>query len=404
MVESSDRSVGRGIAGSSLAALGMLTILGPLGTDTFLPALPAMADDFGVAVSAVQLALTGFTVGMAVGQLVAGPLSDTIGRRAPLLAGSSLMAVAAGLGSTVPSVPLLVAACIVMGLAGSVGLSVARAVVSDLATGAVLTRGYAILGTMMSLGPIIGPVLGVTLLWVGGWRAIFLGLAVFAVLCTALLVAWVPESHPPQHRLPADVRVILRVAVQAFRSRHFLCGAMTVWFSFFALFAYVGGSPFVVQSVLGFSSAGYAAVFMAGGVGLVICSLLAAKLAGRFSQRRLIGIGLIIQALGASLIGVAALVGASPWLLLPGMILVNSPMGFVIGPAIAYAVHDLRHASGTSIAILQAVQWLVAGLAPPLVALGGTMTIAPFAIVIAVGVSLASLSWWLLRPKRVSVS
>ena len=395
-------SVRSGIRGSTLAALGLLTILGPLGTDTFLPALPTMADDFGVGVKAVQFALTGFTFGMAIGQLIAGPLSDAVGRRIPLLAGTSLMVIAAGLGSTVTSVPFLVAACIAMGLAGSVGLSVARAVLSDLATGAALTRGYSILGTMMSLGPIIGPVLGATLLWFSGWRAIFLGLAVFALLCAVALLMWVPESHPPQHRLTGDARVLLRVAGDAFRSRYFLCGAMTVWFSFLALFAYVGGSPFVVQSILGFSSAGYAAVFTAGGVGLVICSVTAAHLAGRFSERQLMAIGLIVQALGAALIVVAAIVGASPWLLLPGMLLVNSPMGFIIGPGIAHAIHDLRYASGTAIAILQAVQWLLAGFAPPLVAMAGARSITPFAMVIALGVSLASLSWWLLRPKPAS--
>lgn len=386
------------LTASTLVALGLLSIMGPLGTDAFLPGLPAIGADLGTSASMVQLALTGFAVGMALGQLVAGPLSDAVGRRWPLLVGAALMTVAAALGAAVPSIALLMIACLAMGLAGSVGLSVSRAVVSDLAVGSELARGYSLIGTMMSLGPILGPVIGVVLLTLGGWRAIFLGLAAFAAICLLAIALWVPESHPPHRRLKGDVRVLGRVAIYAFRSRYFLCAAFVAWASFMAMFAYVGGSPFVVQNVLGYSSMVYALVFAAGGVGLVGCSLLAARLTHRFSERRLMALGLGIQGLGAVLIGLAAIVGPCPWLLLPGMLLVSAPMVLIAGPSLAFAIRDLRHAAGTAIAVLSAVQWLFASFAPPLVSLAGTDTIVPFAVVIAGAVVAAWLSWWLLKP------
>lgn len=387
------------LSASVMVALGALSLLGPLGTDTFLPGMPAIAAQFGSTAAAAQLALTGFTLGMAVGQLIAGPVSDAVGRRGPMLVGSAVMVAVCAGAAAAPTLVLLVAATSVAGLSCSFGLTLARTVVVDLARGSQVIRANAVLGGILSLGPIIGPVAGVGLIAIGGWRATCLGLAGFSLLCTVAVFVMVPESHPSANRLRGGLRALASVIGTAFRNRRYLGTALVAWFSFAAMFAYIGGSPFIIQKVLGFSTLGYAIAFGVNGAGLIVTSLLSGRLIGRFDERGLLALGLGLQGLGAAIVAVDVVTGLrSPLLLLPGMFFIACAAGFVIGPSFAYSVRDLRFAAGTAIAILGAVQWLIAGLTPPLVSSAGSTSLVPFAVIVACAVALAWAAWILVIP------
>ena len=391
-----------GLSVSALAALGIVAILGPLGSDVFLPGLPTMTEAFGVPAEQLQLTLSAFTIGLAAGQLVAGPLSDAVGRRRPLVLGTAAAA-AAGVGAALaPNLALLVVACLVMGLGTAFGAGTTRAVVSDLAEGGdQLTRGFALLNTLVAIGPIVAPIAGMALMLVWGWRGIFAG---YAVLCLVGLVAvlWrVPESLSREARVTGGFGAIPPTVARAFRSRPFLCGALVVWFGFAASWAYISGSSHIVQTVLGFDATVYAITFAVNGCGLVLAGLVVARLAGRFTDHRIMGMGLGLLSLGALLVGVgAALAGGgapSPWLVLPGLFCFAAAIGFYLGPGMVLAVSELRGTAGTALALVGAVQFVVAAIVSPLAALGSGNSLVPFAITVAAATGAAWLSWALFR-------
>ncbi|GGH33564.1 multidrug effflux MFS transporter [Microbacterium album] len=388
-----------------LGVLGALAILGPFGTDIFLPGLPAIASEFDAPASAAQLSLSGFTIGMAAGQLIAGPLSDAVGRRRPLLVGSATMALSSVAAAIAPSLVLLIAACLVTGLACAVGLVLSRAVVADLTHGPAATRAYAILGGILSIGPVLGPIAGVGLIALGGWRATFAGLALFAAVACAAVLLVVPETHAPERRLTGGLRAMSSVGAQAFRSRSFLGAALVTWLSFIAMFAYIASSPFVMQTVLGFSPLGYAIAFGINGVALLATSLLSGRLATRVTERTQMTLGLGIQAAGALAIVVAVAADAlTPWLLLPGMFLIAAPMGFIVGPAIAESIKDLRHAVGTATAVLGSIQWLLAAGVAPLVSAAGEQAVWPLAAMTAAPIVLALVALLATRARATTAT
>lgn len=388
------------LAAPMLIALGALTMLGPFGTDAFLPALPVMADALNAHGGRVQLSLTGFTLGMAFGQLIAGPLGDGIGRRGPLLVGSAIMAVGGVGASFSPDLVVLVVCCAVMGLGASFGMVLSRAVLSDLAEGPQLTRSFALLGTLTSLGPILSPIFGVAVMALWGWRAIFVGLGVLAAICLVLVAVLVPETHPAALRVRHPFRSLPRNVATALRSRTYLGGALVLVFGFAAQFSYIAGSPFLLQSILGLSPLWYSIVFGINGVGMILAGLLAARLAGRWSERRILALGLGTQAAGAAVVLATVLAGAvTVFTLLPALLLIGSSMGLVMGPASSYALHGLRHVAGTALAVIGAAQFVGAGIVSPLVEIGGNKNPLPFAIVVSVSVACAWLAWLASRER-----
>ncbi|MFV0372952.1 multidrug effflux MFS transporter [Microbacterium sp.] len=382
------------LAAPLLIALGALTMMGPFGTDAFLPAFPVMAEALDAGNGQVQLTLTGFTLGMALGQLFTGPLSDGTGRRRPLLVGMSAMAVAGVGAAFADTLVVLVLCCAAMGLGASFGMVISRAVVSDLAEGAQLTRSFALLGTLTSLGPILSPIFGVAVMALWGWRAIFVGLGVLAAICVVLVALLVPETHPAERRLAHPLRGMPRNLAAAVRSRTYVGGALVLVFAFAGQFAYIAGSPFLLQSILGLSPLAYSIVFGINGIGLILTGLLTARLSRRWSERRLIALGLCLEAAGAAIVLVTALTGTvTAVTLLPALLLICASMGLILGPASSYALHGLRHVAGTALAVIGAAQFFGAGLVAPLVEIGGDQNPFPFAIVVAVAVGAAWVAW-----------
>ncbi|MFT4228913.1 MAG: multidrug effflux MFS transporter [Microbacterium sp.] len=390
---------GRGLAASALVTMGALTMLGPYSTDAFLPALPQISVEFAVSGGSAQLALTGITIGMAVGQLFAGPLSDGWGRRGPLLAGSAAMALASVGAALADSMLALVIWCSAIGLSASFGGVVSRAVVSDSVTGPRLVSAYAVLGTLVGIGPVISPTIGVVLMTVWGWRGIFVALAVMAAACLVALVFAVPESLPAPRRVQHPLRSLPRNTVVAVRKPTYLSGAGHMCFGFAVMFAYIAGSSFLVQSVLGLSAAVYAVMFGLNGVGLILAGIITARLSRRRKAHDIIAIGLTMQATAAVLVLTTALTGTvSAWTLFPALTLIAASMGFVFGPSTSIALHGLQHVAGTALAVAGTVQFVFAGIVAPLVAIGGERNPVPFAVIVAIGTALGWACWAAFRP------
>ena len=347
-----------------LAALGFAGTLGPFGTDTYLPAFPAMADDLNVAPSRIGLTLSMFTIGMALGQFFLGALSDRIGRKSVMVGGGVLMAVSSIVAGTAANASVLIVLCLFMGFSAAAGVVGGRAVVADLTHGEAAVRPFTILGMVVSIGPILGPIGGAVLLTIGGWRTIFFALATLAVASVLFVTLAVPESLPKEKRHTGGMTQMFRTAAKILRDRQYVAFASLLWFGFAMLFAYISTSSFIVEHNLGLPPAAYAASFGTNGAGIILASLITTRLARVVRPRRLIRIGLIAQIIAFATLWIVMLTSTvSPWTIFPVLFVMAASMGFIFGPATAMAMEHVRFASGTALALMGSVQFVAAAIA-----------------------------------------
>jgi DHA1 family bicyclomycin/chloramphenicol resistance-like MFS transporter len=268
--------------------LGLATAIGPLSTDMYLPALPAMAADLGVGPGAMQQSITWCLVGLAVGQLIGGASSDRWGRRRPAMTGLAAYCVLTVLLAAVPSASVLIALRFLQGLAGGAGVAIARAVVRDLYSGTGAARVFSRLALIFGVAPILGPALGSLVLRATSWRGIFVVLGGVAVLVLALLAAKLPETLPPSRRVQGGLAATFRSAGPIVRDRVFLGYAVGQALAFSALFGYLANGTFVLQDGYGLTPTAFGLLFGLNAVGITAFSQANARLLDRAAPRRLL--------------------------------------------------------------------------------------------------------------------
>jgi len=365
--------------------LGGLTAFGPLSIDMYLPALPAISRDLVASESLIQLTLTACLIGLALGQLLAGPLSDTLGRRRPLLVGVAIYVLASLLCALAPSAILLVLFRLVQGLAGAAGIVIARAVVRDMYSGVPAARYFSRLILVMGVAPILAPVLGVQVLRVGSWHGIFLVLALVTALLFVSALVWLPETLPAHLRRAGSLRDTGRRFGIIARDTRFVGYALSAGLAFGAMFAYISGSPFVLQGIYHVSPQTFSVIFGLNALGFVVTSQINGSLVSRIAPSRLLMGGLIVTAIGGlALLGVLLVGGLGlAAVLLPLFVLVSS-IGFVVPNATALALSRHAEAAGTGSALLGVIQSGIAAFGAPLVGLAGITSAVPMGTVIAV--------------------
>ncbi|HEY3709167.1 MAG TPA: Bcr/CflA family multidrug efflux MFS transporter [Amycolatopsis sp.] len=366
-----------------LLILGGLSAFGPLSIDMYLPALPRLAVDLGASDSTVQLTLTAFIVGLAVGQVVAGPLSDAYGRRVPLLIGLALYVVGSVAAAVSPDITLLIIARAVQAMGAAAGIVISRATVRDLFSGKAMTKFFSMLMLVNGLAPIIAPVLGGQLLNFTTWRGVFVVLTGFGVLLLVVVAVAMPEPLAVANRTPARLGGVLRTYAGLLADRAFLGYALASGLMFAGLFAYISGSSFALQGVYGLSPQQFSLVFGLNGVGIVLAGQLNGRLVGRFSERTLLAAGLTVAAVG----GLGVLFAVTAGLPLIGLVIpllvVVSSIGLVMPNASSLALAEHARSAGSASALLGVLQFAIGGVATPLVGLGGPGTAVPMAATMA---------------------
>jgi MFS transporter, DHA1 family, multidrug resistance protein len=362
--------------------LGSIATIGPLSIDMYLPALPALSAYFGTTAAYVQLSLTFFLLGLALGQLVAGPLSDVYGRRRPLLIGMMIYAVSSLLCAFVPSIGLLIALRLVQGLAGSVGVVISRAAVRDMYTGSELTKFFSLLMIVNGLGPILAPVLGGQLLRVTTWQGVFVVLSAAGLLFFITILLRLPETLPKERRSRSGLVGTLRIFRSLLGNRRFMGYALSQGFVTAAMFAYISGSSFVLQNIFGVSPQMYSLIFAVNGLGIIISGQVAGRLSGRVSERRLLLSGLMLCASGGVLLLITVLAGGGLAPILICLFAVVSSVGMVAAASFSLAMQDQGESAGSASALLGLLPLLLGGSVAPLVGLGGSETAVPMAVVI----------------------
>ncbi|WP_123025300.1 multidrug effflux MFS transporter [Mycolicibacterium stellerae] len=375
-----------------IVVLGVMVALGPLTIDMYLPALPKIADDLSVSSSVVQLTLTGTLAGLALGQLIVGPLSDSLGRRRPLMAGIVLHIAASLLCVLAPSLAVLGLARVLQGAGAAAAMVVAIAVVGDLfadnAAATVLSRLMLVLG----VAPVVAPSLGAAVLLHGSWHWVFAALVVLAGVLLLVAALALPETLPPSHRRPLRVRGIAATYVELLRDKRFVILVLVAALGMSGLFAYIAGASFVLQGIYGLDQQAFALVFGAGAVALIGATQFNVVLLRRFSPQTI-----TLWALAAALLAGGVFVGLSAAHVggLAGFVVpvwaILAAMGLVIPNAPAVALSRHPDAAGTAAALLGAAQFGLGAAVAPLVGVLGNDELA-LSVVMAVSTLVALLA------------
>ncbi|WP_413377950.1 multidrug effflux MFS transporter [Paenibacillus taichungensis] len=363
--------------------LGTLSAFGPLSLDMYLPALPTLADEFQSSTSYAQLSLTACMVGLAVGQLLAGPLSDVRGRRTPLIAGLILYTIASILCLVSPTMGSFVVLRFIQGAAGAAGIVISRAVVRDVYSGPELTRFFSLLMLINGVAPIAAPIIGGQLLAYTSWRGVFILLSIIGILTLIAVVVGLGETLPKERRSSGGLKQTLVTFRKIAGDRLFMGYALTQGFVSAGMFAYISGSPFVLQKIYGISPQMFSVCFAINGLGIILASQIAGRLAGKVSETRLLIAGLITAALGGTSLLIAILAGGNLISVLIPLFLVVSSVGLVNTASFALAMANQEKSAGSASALIGVMTFLFGGIVAPLVGLGGEGTAVPMGIVIA---------------------
>ncbi|MGU3436073.1 multidrug effflux MFS transporter [Actinomycetes bacterium M1A6_2h] len=392
------------LPGSVIAVLALLTAVAPLATDMYLPAFPGMADEFGTSASAVQLTLTAFMIGLAIGQLVIGPLSDRFGRRPLLLGGTLICAVSSAACALAPSIEVLTAVRFVTGFCGAAGIVLSRAVISDRAEGVDAAKAFSLMMLIGGLAPIVAPLLGGTLVGHIGWRGVFWVVTVLAALMFVGVVVKVAESLPPENRSAGGFAALKSDIGYVLGNRHFVGYTVSFALAFGVMFSYISASPFVLQNLLGLSTLTYSIAFACNALGLAAVSGLNARLVGRVGPEKLLRIGVAVISAAATLLVADCLAGASLWPVLVLLWIAVSGLGLVMANATTLALAEVRKAAGTGSAVLGALQFGLAAVVSPIVGLGGEGTAVPMAATMFVCAMLSASALVLVSRRRLGAT
>lgn len=363
--------------------LGALSAFAPLAIDFYLPGFPAMATAFATDEKHIQLTLAVYFGGLAIGQLIYGPLADRFGRRGPLLSGVTLFTLASFACAYAPSLEWLIGARFVQALGGCAGMVISRAVVSDKCDAVGSAKVYSQLMLVTGLAPILAPLAGGVMVGLWGWQSIFLALSVFSVLAAIAVAVGLPETFPadkPRQPLSGS----LRRYVSLLSDRVYLGYALTGGISIAGMFAYIAGSPFVFIKLYGVAPEHYGWLFGSNAAGFILVAQLNARLLAKRGPAFLLSSTVWVYVAAAlTLLGIAALRTEALWPLLVPLFICIASLGCILPNTSACAMAGQGARAGSASALLGCIQFGVAAGAASLVGVLHDGTAMPMAMVIS---------------------
>ncbi|WP_180552285.1 multidrug effflux MFS transporter [Staphylococcus haemolyticus] len=363
--------------------LGALTAIGALSIDMFLPGLPELKNDFNTTTANAQLTLSLFMIGLGLGNLFVGPISDSIGRKKPLVISMIIFALAS-LGIVfVENIWIMVFLRFVQGFTGGAGAVISRAIASDMYRGNELTKFLALLMLVNGVAPVIAPALGGLILSFAVWRMVFVILTLFGVLMVLGSLFKVPESLSVKNRDSSGVNVIFSNFKSLLTTPRFVLPMLIQGVTFIMLFSYISASPFLVQKIYGVSPLHFSWMFAGVGITLIIASQIAGKLVDYFHPQVLLRAFTIIQIIGVVIVSLTLINHWHFALLVIGFIVLVAPVTGVATLGFSIAMEERTTGSGSASSLLGLLQSLLGGLVTPLVNLKGEYNIMPYIIIIS---------------------
>ena len=379
--------------------LGMLTAITPLATDLYLPALPIMPGELNTTASNIQMTIGVMTFGVALGQLFGGPISDTMGRKVPLIIGNLLCVISALICAYAPSIEILLLGRFLQGLTGSVGVVIAKAIARDFASGQELTKLFALLMMVNGLAPVLAPLVGGQLLLFTTWRIIFVILAVFSAI---LLVGsfLFRESLPKEKRIAGGIGTATKNYITLIKDKQFLGQTLIQLFAFGAFFAYISGSSFVYQNIFQLSAQEFSYLFGINSCGIILASAISGRVSNVITSRQILTFSLWQLTIG-SLLFLVAMIFEWPLIPVTTILFFTACTVSLFGSAsFSMAMTKYGKMAGSVSAILGFASMFAAGIVSPIVGLGGEHTGIPMGITMLVCAVLSLLCLYGLVEKE----
>ena len=367
-----------------IVILGLLTAFGPLAIDMFLPGLPNISHDFDISASTTQLTISFFMIGLALGNFLAGPISDITGRKKPLIF-SLIIFTIASLGIIfVTNIWIMIILRFIQGLTGGAGAVISRAIASDMYSGNALTKFLSLLMLVNGIAPIIAPALGGIILNYGPWRIVFVILTMFGIVMLIGTLLKVPESLEKSLRVNSNIGTMLINFKELFKTPRFVLPMLIQGVSFVLLFTYISASPFIVQTIYGLTPLNFSIMFAFIGVTLIISSQLTGKLVDYIDRLLLLRIMSTIQVIGVIIVSLTLLNHWTFWILSCGFVILVSPVTGIATLGFSIAMDESKGAKGSSSSLLGLFQTLLGGVISPLVGIKGESNAIPYIIVIVI--------------------
>ena len=366
--------------------LGLMTAMAPLATDMYLPALPTVQVDFGITASLAQMTLTMTMIGMALGQIFAGPISDRYGRKWPLTAGMVVFTLSTVGCVWAQDIFVFLFFRFISGFAGASGIVIAKAIARDVCQGPELTKFFAMLMMVNGLAPIIAPVIGGQILLYTSWRGVFVVLVavgLFQLIATLIY----KETLPKDHRL-AGLRESFAKFPMLLKNRYFLGHCLVQCFVFGAFFSYLAGSSFVFQNIFQVSPQMFSLIFGGIGAGLLFSGALPARLAGRVADVKMLHVSLLVPLIGSVLLLLAFSAGMGMVVILPVLFLTIVPLSVLGAASFSLALSRQGKNAGSASALIGFFSMILGGCMMPLVGIAGENTAIPMCVIMLSGYGL----------------
>lgn len=366
-----------------LLILGGLSAFGPLAIDLYLPAFPAMAVALATDSEHIQLSLSAYFVGLALGQLFYGPIADRFGRRKPLLFGIGLFCVASLACALAPTIEWLIAARFAQALGGCAGIVVNRAVVRDLCEPIEAAKAFSQLMLIMGVAPILAPLAGGWLLELGNWTWIFLFLTLFSAVFSFAVFFGLKETLAPSATPPALSSALGRYR-RLFSEPLFMFHALTGGIAMAGMFAYIAGSPFLIIELYGIPAAHFGWFFAINASGFILFAQVNSWLLRRHPPMKLLRFTTVFFAVcNLILLGVAVYQPATLWPFLLPLFGSVAVIALVLPNSSAEAMAGQGHQAGVASALMGTMQFVIAGITSALVGLLHDGTAVPMTAVMA---------------------
>lgn len=382
--------------------LGLLAALGPLCIDLYLPALPSLAKDLQTPTATAQLSLTAGLIGLGLGQLIFGPMSDKFGRIKPLLISLVLLLIASVGCALAQNINQLLLARLCEGLFGAGGAVLSRAIARDMYSGHELTRFFALLMLVNGLAPIAAPVMGGALMAVLDWRGLFMVIAAIAALLFVLAKVKLTETLIPERRSQGSIFSAWAALGSVIKHRPFMGFCLTQGFMMSGMFAYIGASPFVLQQLYGLSPQAFSFCFAANGVGLILASQISARLSPLFGEYRVVKGALTLAFVSSGTLLITGLTGAALPMVLVALFFSVASNGAVGVAAASLAMQSQGHRAGSASAVMGVTMFTLGGIAVPVTGIGGTSVLTMTATIF--GCYMLAITLFLLLTQKPKTS
>lgn len=380
--------------------LGSLAMLGPFNVDMYLPSFPEISADLGVKASLVQLSLTTFLCGLALGQFIIGPISDGVGRRKPLLISLVLFSISSLICAFAPNITVLIIGRFIQGMTAAGGIVLSRAVVSDTFTGKDFTKFYALLMVINATAPMIAPMTGgaVLLLPFATWHTIFYFLSVLGLVIFFIVATQLKESLPLERRQPISIQHSLKTMISLAGDRSYIGYALIVGVIHGGSFAYVAGTPFVYQGIYGVSPQVFSILFGINGLAIITGSFSVGRLSEKFHEHNLLKTGVLMAVSANILLLSMALIQGPLALIVLALFIYMTSIGIILTSASTLALRSQRHRAGSASALIGMLPLLVGSMMAPLVGLNESSAVPMGAIMLTTS-SIGCLIFFTLTKK-----